>query len=107
MGQSPTVADVARAFATSRETGQPIAFFDEPRGKFILKNARGAWISVNIDSLKRILCRLGYTADKRPDEKQSEIDTLIVTIQNYFDVQFVGPVSGIGHSAARSGCWRI
>ncbi len=70
------------------------AYYDSARKEYLIKNARGVWISLSESGFKRRLRSWGYSTKPGDGELMSDADRKIVEIQDQFDVTYAGPLAG-------------
>jgi hypothetical protein len=70
------------------------AYYDSPRKEYLTRNAGGRWHSLDQAGFRLRLRERGYATAKPQDGLLSPADKEMLRIQNQFDVQYAGPLSG-------------
>jgi hypothetical protein len=72
----------------------PEFYYDSNKTSFWAKNDRGTWMTINASDVKRRLKEMGYSSRIGQDQRVSEIEALMTSIQNSSDVDYAGPLAG-------------
>jgi hypothetical protein len=94
-----TAADEPRPItddALAEEAGAgtaPTYYYEAASRQFLVQNERGRWLPHDLRSVTRILKARGLS-EKQKENGLSEIDLMILGIQNRFDVHSYGPLCG-------------
>jgi hypothetical protein len=70
------------------------AHYDSGRKCYWATNSRGGWIEINEQSLRRLLKKHGFRAQRAEGEALSEVDQKLNEIQFEQDVAYAGPLAG-------------
>jgi hypothetical protein len=69
-------------------------YYDSFRTTFWIKNDRGIYIRVKTEDVKRLLAQQGYRTSRLENEKISEADALLVSLQKSKDVDYADSLAG-------------
>jgi hypothetical protein len=70
------------------------AFYDIARKEYLMRNAAGRWHALDQAGFKLRLRENGYATGKPQDGLVSPAENEMLRIQDQFDVQYAGPLSG-------------
>lgn len=69
-------------------------YYDSTATTYWAQNDRSGWIKVKTEDVKVRLAKLGYKRRAQPEERVSQVDNLLVDIQNSHDVDYAGSLAG-------------
>jgi hypothetical protein len=82
-------------------------FYDSGRQVFWAPNSRNNWITIGTADVRRWLREKGCRTKPRGEEKVSEIDALLTSLQKNFDVAYAGSLAGHPRGFYENGSHRI
>lgn len=69
-------------------------FFEPQSGRYLIRNPSGRWLPLAESDFKRRLRARGYKPKPDPGNLLSDIDTVILDVQNHYDVSYYGVICG-------------
>ena len=85
----------------------PEFYYDHTRSCCWSKNSQGGWIQKNEASIKRELRAAGYSSRQGQAELVTQLDQILIRIQNENDVAFAGSLAGYSKGVHEVGGQRI
>ncbi len=82
-------------------------YYDAPRKEFLLKNGRGAWLSLTEAQVKKNLRDAGYRTSVQVNESLSPADTFLLNIRDRRDVDYSAPLAGYCEGFLEIGSTRV